>query len=108
MPRPSCTRLWGPVQEARAREVGALAAATSVLIEPNEVNEDLEAALRERSSPYTCCRYQGTRPRRSEYGFQRAAFCTTLHPPHYLANIRHTGAVPLLVLCSEQCPPPWV
>ena len=47
MPRPSCTRLWGPVQEARAREVGALAAATSVLIEPNEVNEDLEAALRE-------------------------------------------------------------
>ena len=29
------------------------------------------------SSPCTCCRYQGTRPRRSEYGFQRAAFCTT-------------------------------
>jgi hypothetical protein len=47
MPRPSCTRLWGPVQEARAREIGALAAATSVLIEPKEVNEDLEAALRE-------------------------------------------------------------
>ena len=47
MPRPSCTRLWGPVQEARAREVGALAAATSVLISPNEVDEDLEAALRE-------------------------------------------------------------
>ena len=47
MPRPSCTRLWGPVQEERARGVGALAAATSVLIKPDEVNEDLEAALRE-------------------------------------------------------------
>ena len=45
MTRPACTRLWGPVTEPRARAIGALAAATSVLIKPDEINEDIEAAV---------------------------------------------------------------
>ena len=66
------------MQEARAREVGALAAATSVLIEPNEVNEDLEAALRE-LIPLHVLPLPGDTAEtlRVLYGFQRAAFCTT-------------------------------
>ena len=76
--RPSCTRLWGPVSEARTREIGALAAAASVLVKPNEVHEDLEAALRAiiplhvLPTPFD----RSTPPRPSEHGFQRAAFCT--------------------------------
>ena len=45
MTRPACTRLWGPVSEARARAIGALSAATSVLIKPDEVDENIEAAV---------------------------------------------------------------
>jgi hypothetical protein len=45
MTRPACTRLWGPVSEERARAIGALSAATSVLIKPDEVDENIEAAV---------------------------------------------------------------
>ena len=41
------TRVWGPVQEERARELGALAAASSVLLKPTHAPADLLSRVRD-------------------------------------------------------------
>ena len=41
------TRVWGPVLEERARELGALAAASSVLLKPTDAPEDLLSRVRD-------------------------------------------------------------
>ena len=76
MTRPACTRLWGPVTEPRARAIGALAAATSVLIKPDEINEDIEAAVAGLIPLHVLPSRRATQQSRSEYGYQRASSCT--------------------------------
>ena len=41
------TRVWGPVLEERARELGALAAASSVLLKPTHAPADLLSRVRD-------------------------------------------------------------